>query len=143
MGQRPIKRNSHKSHAACAALLLWSAAAFAAGPQVVDRIVAVIDDEIITLRELEARGASFLKEVESIEDPQERARRRAETIRKILDIEIGERIVDRELAESTEMLGVTDRDIDRAIAEVVVSGFPTNQNLRDTGLIGMCDCARF
>ena len=38
---------------------------------------------------------------------------------KVLDIEIGEKMVDRELTASSEMLGVSKPDVDRAIDEVL------------------------
>ena len=90
-----------------------------ARPQVVDRIAAVIDNEIITLRELEEKAGPFMGQLESIEDDKARKKKRREILEKVLDIEIGERIVGKELEANRERLGVTPADIDRAIEEVL------------------------
>ena len=85
----------------------------------VDKVVAVIDNEIITWRELEAKAAPFLESTHSMTDPQARAKKQHDVYRQVLDIEIGERIVEREIAQSKENLGVTDKDVDRAVEEVI------------------------
>ncbi|MEC9466193.1 MAG: peptidylprolyl isomerase [Myxococcota bacterium] len=89
------------------------------GADVVDRIVAVIEDDIVTLRELESRAAPYLEQLEDVEDPAERAEQRKAVLLRVLDIEIGEKMVDRELAASSAMLGVNKQDVDRAIDEVL------------------------
>ena len=89
------------------------------GAAVVDRIVAVIEDEIVTLRELEARAAPYLEQLQGLEDEEKKARERKAVLLKVLDIEIGEKMVDRELKASAQMLGVSRQDVDRAIDEVL------------------------
>ena len=59
-----------------AALMMFAIPASAA--EVVDRIVAVIENEIITLRELEQRALPFLEKVSAISDEKERERQRVE-----------------------------------------------------------------
>ena len=86
---------------------------------VVDRIVAVIEDEIVTERELEKRAKPFMGQLAGIDDPILREQNRKAILLKVLDIEIGEKMVDQEISKSKDMLGVTEADIDRAIEEVI------------------------
>ena len=89
---------------AAAAALLLVLAVPASAADVVDRIVAVIENEIITLRELEQRAQPFLEKVAAISDEAERERQRNEVLLKVLDIQIGEKMVDLELKKNAEML---------------------------------------
>ena len=57
------------------ALLTVSGLAFAER-EVVDRIAAVIEDDIITVRELEEKAEQYLPQLEEIKDPEQRAERR-------------------------------------------------------------------
>ena len=100
-------------------VFLLPAALSAQSRTVVDRIVAVIEDKIVTERELEKRAKPFLAQIDSIDDPVLREQNRKAILLKVLDIEIGEKMVDQEIIKSKDMLGVTDADIDRAIDEVV------------------------
>ena len=99
--------------------LLVMVALPASAAEVVDRIVAVIEGEIITLRELEVRAQPFMEKVKSISDPAQRESQRQEVMLKVLDIQIGEKMVDLELKKNAEMLGVGEPDINRAIEEVL------------------------
>lgn len=85
----------------------------------VDRIAAVIENEVITLRELETKARSFLAQLESVTDVKEREAKRRDVLQQVLDIEIGERLVTSELKQSKDRLGVTEADIDRAVQEVM------------------------
>jgi peptidyl-prolyl cis-trans isomerase SurA len=85
----------------------------------VDRVAAVIEDQIITMRELEEKAAPYLGQIDAIKDPAKREERRRQIYLQVLDIEIGERMVARELESNRERLGVTEQDIDRAIDEVL------------------------
>lgn len=87
--------------------------------EVIDRIAAVIEDDVITLRELEEKASPFFAQLAEIEDPAVREAKRREILRKVLDIEIGEKIVNEELEKNRERLGVTTKDVDHAIEEVM------------------------
>ncbi|MEM6533177.1 MAG: peptidylprolyl isomerase [Myxococcota bacterium] len=87
--------------------------------RVVDRIVAVIEDEIVTLRELEEKASTYLVQLEDIPDADARERKREEILRDVLRLEIRERMIDREIEENSEKLSVTEQDIDRAVDEVL------------------------
>ncbi len=90
-----------------------------AARETVDRVAAIIEDEVITMRELEQKAEPFLEQLRTVEDPEVKKKRRDEIYRQVLDIEIGERIVERELKENRDKLGVTEQDVDRAIEEVL------------------------
>lgn len=109
---------------------LVSGVAWAGEREVVDRIAAVIEDEVVTLRELEKRAGPFLERLKSIEDPKQRAEERAALLLKVLEIEIGEKMVSRELKSSREMLGVGEADIDRAVEEVLKMNRLTRDQLK-------------
>ena len=67
---------------------------------VIDRIVAVIEDEIVTERELEKRAKPFMGQLDGIADPILREQKRKAVLMKVLDIEIGEKMVDQEISKS-------------------------------------------
>ena len=94
------------------------AAADAPPREVMDRVVAVIDNEIITWRELEAKATPFFEQLNDIKDVNAQATRRQEILKQVLDIEIGDRIVDKEIEGNRDRLAVTDKDIDKAVDEV-------------------------
>lgn len=100
-------------------LVCGSAQAAPLARQSLDRIVAVIGDEIITERELETRAAPYMTQLEEITDETKRTARRTEILRQVLDIEISDKIVSKELESNRDKLGVTDKDVDRAVDEVL------------------------
>jgi peptidyl-prolyl cis-trans isomerase SurA len=87
--------------------------------EVVDRIAAVIENEIITQRELETKAEPYMAKLGEISDPAERLSKRQQILRQVLDIEIDDRIVKAEIGRSKDRLGVTEKDVDRAIQEVL------------------------
>jgi peptidyl-prolyl cis-trans isomerase SurA len=87
--------------------------------QVVDRVVAVIEDEIVTMRELETKAEPFLAQLSRYPDKEQRAAKKKEILKQVLDNEIAEKIVAREIEANKERLGVTDKDVDRAVEEVL------------------------
>ncbi|MBC7792390.1 MAG: peptidylprolyl isomerase [Clostridia bacterium] len=85
----------------------------------VDRIAAVIEDEVITMRELEKKALPYMAQLESVTDDGERVMRRDAIFKQVLNIEIDERIVSHELGNNKDRLGVTEQDVDRAVQEVL------------------------
>lgn len=85
---------------------------------VVDRIAAVIESDIITMRELEAKAEPFMAKLSDVPEADRETRRR-EILREVLDIEIDDRIVKAEIERSKDRLGVTEKEIDKAIDEVL------------------------
>jgi peptidyl-prolyl cis-trans isomerase SurA len=101
-----------------------------AAREMVDRIVAVIDDEVITWRELEAKAEGYYAQLAEMNDPQAREAKRQQVLKQVLDIEIGDRIVEREIAQNKERLGVGEKDIDRAVEEVLRMNHLTREQLQ-------------
>ena len=101
-----------------ASLWLVPSLSVASPREAVDKIAAVIEGDIITMGELEAKAQPYMGKVTEIKDPKEREAERLDVLHKVLDIEIGERIVNAELEKTRDKLGVADADIDRAVQEV-------------------------
>jgi peptidyl-prolyl cis-trans isomerase SurA len=93
----------------------------------VDRVAAVIEGDIITVRELEKKAEPYLHA-----DAKGNAVNRADVLRKVLDIEIGERLVGKEIETNKARLGVSDKDIDKAIQEVMRMNNLTRDQLQMT-----------
>jgi parvulin-like peptidyl-prolyl isomerase len=85
------------------------------GEAVVDRVVAVVNQEIITLSDIEKWKASFVDEIK-VEDRLERKERTQEALRKILDRLVEEKLIDQEAKRSG--LKMTGKEIDGAIEEI-------------------------
>jgi peptidyl-prolyl cis-trans isomerase SurA len=106
------------------ALLLTATLARA---ELVDRVAAVVNNDIITLSEVEKRAAPELAKVDQDASGADRAQKRAATLKKILDAMIDERLVDNELKELK--VTISDKDVDAAVEEV-----KKNYNLTDEQL---------
>lgn len=114
---------------AMAPVLTFAGLTGAAAPQLVDRVVAVIEGEIMTLRELEAKAKPYLAQLDEISDPAKRSARRDEIVRQVLDIEIGERMVSSAIKGSSERIGVSEQDIDKAVQDVLKMNNLTEKEL--------------
>ena len=93
---------------------------------VVDRIVAVVNQEIITLSEVENLMAPFQKEIQT-GDRLERRGRVQEFFRKALDQLIEERLIDQEAKKSG--VKVTSKEVDGAIEDVKRRNGATQEEL--------------
>ena len=85
------------------------------GGAVVDRIVAVVNQEIITFSEIEKWSRPFQEEIQT-EDRLERQGRIREIFRKVLDKIIEEKLIEQEARKSG--LKVTGKEIEIAIEDV-------------------------
>jgi parvulin-like peptidyl-prolyl isomerase len=85
------------------------------GGAVVDRIVAVVNQEIITFSEIEKWGRPFQKEIQ-VEDRLERRERIQEVFRKVLDRVIEEKLIEQEARKSG--IKVTSKEIEGAVDDV-------------------------
>lgn len=101
--------------AAVAAAVPASALAERSDRMLVDRVVAVVDGEVITLRELEALPAA---ESPSAAEGGRGAGPRRAALTRTLEREIDERVLNRQVAAMREHLGVGEKDIDRTVEEV-------------------------
>lgn len=96
--------------------------------RVVERIAAVVDDDVILASEVEERAAPFLQQVAGITDQAQRAARAEAVRREVLD-----RLIDDQLifAKAREMkLTVTSEEIDKSI-----EGIKQDNNLSDEQLL--------
>jgi peptidyl-prolyl cis-trans isomerase SurA len=85
------------------------------GEAVVDRIVAVVNQEIITLSDVE-KGSHLLQEEILTEDRLERRQRVQEIFRKVLERLIDEKLIDQEAKKSG--IKVPSKEIEGAIEEM-------------------------
>lgn len=75
----------------------------AAGPaaaEIIDRVVAVVNDEVVTLSEVEDAAAGALREAEAESDPVARQQKRQRQLRAFLDLIIGDKLVKQEAAKA-------------------------------------------
>ncbi|WNG32996.1 peptidylprolyl isomerase [Archangium violaceum] len=96
-----------------AALLLSSAVARA---EMVDRVAAVVNRDVIALSEVEKRAAPELSKLAGVRDPQKRAEERTRLIKTALDALIGEKLMEEQIRELG--LAVTDSEVEAAVADV-------------------------
>jgi peptidyl-prolyl cis-trans isomerase SurA len=97
-----------------AALLLSGAVARA---ELVDRVAAVVNRDVIALSEVEKRAAPELARMGQQErDPAKRAELRTRIIKGSLDALIGEKLMEEQIQELG--LGVTDAELEAAMADV-------------------------
>lgn len=82
---------------------------------VVDRIVAVVNKEVITYSEIEKWGGPFQEEIRT-EDRLERRERVQEVLRKVLDRVVEEKLIEQEARKSG--IKVTSKEIEVAVEEV-------------------------
>jgi peptidyl-prolyl cis-trans isomerase SurA len=100
--------------AAVAGLLVLGAPL--ARAELVDRVAAIVNTDVITLSEVEKRAAPELARVDQESTGPERAQKRAQALRKTLDTMIDEKLVDNELKDLKVSIG--DKEVDAAIDEV-------------------------
>ena len=98
-----------------------------AGRIVLDRVVAVINNEVIFESEVEARVQPLLGDLKNIADPRERARRAKKLESQLLEEMISDELMVQAAHEAK--LAVEDKEIEAAVDEV-----KKQNNLDDAGL---------
>jgi len=88
---------------------------FSSSEAVVDRVVAVVNQEIITLSEVEKWSQPLQNEIQT-EDRLERRERVQEVFRKVLERLIEERLIDQEARKSG--LKVSSKEVEEAVEEI-------------------------
>src|SRR5262249_48072908 len=121
-----IQSMSLARYAVPASLLLLLAPR--ARAELVDRIAAVVNNDIITLSEVEKRAAPELARVSQEGTGPERAQKRAAALKRTLDTLIDEKLVDNELKELKVSIG--DKEVDAAVDEVKKSYNLNDDQLR-------------
>jgi peptidyl-prolyl cis-trans isomerase SurA len=94
-------------------LLLLSVPAWA---ELVDRIAAVVNKDIIALSEVEARAAPELQRIRAEPDPKKRTEQRDAALKRALDSLIGEKLMEAQLKELN--IDVSDSEVDLGIEDV-------------------------
>jgi len=94
---------------------------------VVDRVVAVVNEEIVLESELMRRVLPLSAELEDVADPRERARRQKGLASQVLDEMVNEELI---LGAATEAkLEVADKEVENALEEI-----KKQNNVDDAGL---------
>ncbi len=107
-------------------LLLATTAGFA---EVVDRIVAIVNDEVISLYELNQATQPYIEQVRGSQYPEDVERQLVFEVRsKILNEMINEKLADQELKRQN--ISVSDKEIDNAIEQIKGKRAITDEELR-------------
>ena len=96
-----------------AALIRLSTSARA---ELVDRVAAVVNKDIVTLSEVETRAAPELQKAAAETDPIKRSELRKLALKRAMDGLIGEKLMETQLKELN--IDVADAEIDLAIDDV-------------------------
>ncbi len=102
-------------------------AAGAGKKELIERVVAVVNDSVILESELAARMVPLLNEIASITDPKERARRRDKLTSQALDDMVNEELI-VQAAEAAKI------DVDSSEVQAALDEIKTQNNLDDAGL---------
>ena len=105
-------------------LLLFGA--WTSSEAVVDRVVAIVNQEIITLSEVEKWKAPLLAEIQA-EDRLEKREQTQEVLRKILDRLVEERLIDQEV--NGIGLKLSAKELEGSIEEIKRKNGMTQENL--------------
>ena len=101
----------------------------AAGAELVDRIVAVVNDEVISLYELDQVAGPYIEQVQNSQYPSDVERRLVFEVRqKVLNQLIDQALTDQELER--QGIDVGEPEIDAAIERVKESRYLTDEQLR-------------
>lgn len=124
----------HCLNLCCACLILVGIStirtAGAVGAEVVDRIVATVNDDIITLSELNAAYASYAEKIRTMNYPAEKEREilfeaREQTLNNLIDAKLSEGEVKR-LA-----ISVDEAEIDAAVERIKEKNFLSEEDMRE------------
>ncbi len=103
----PVKR------IALFSLLVFAPAAHA---ELVDRIAAVVNNDLITQSEVEARSAPDMARIRAEPDATKRAEMRKDLFKRAVDLLIGEKLMEAQIKELN--IEVTDSEVDLGIEDV-------------------------
>ncbi len=112
----------------CLAFTLLALVPTVSGAEIIDRIVAVVNDEVITLTELEDTAKPLMEQVARIGDPVVRDIQRQKQLRVGLDTLIGKRLMAQEAAQRN--IAISKADVDQYLARVRAGRGWTDEQLR-------------
>ena len=98
-----------------------------AAAKVVERIVAVVGNQIVLLSELQERVRPMARQLDQIKDKTMRAQRLDELRRQMLDMMIDEKLI--ALQANKLKLTMEDKDLERAVADVMSKNNLTREEL--------------
>lgn len=96
--------------------LLTLLAALSAHAELVDRVAAVVNNDVIALSEVEARAAPDLQRLRGEPDAAKRAELRGVLVKRVLDGLIGEKLMDAQVRELN--IDVSDAEVDLGVDDV-------------------------
>lgn len=96
--------------------LLTLLAALSAHAELVDRVAAVVNNDVIALSEVEARAAPELQRLRGEPDAAKRAELRGVLVKRVLDGLIGEKLMDAQVRELN--IDVSDSEVDLGVDDV-------------------------
>ena len=97
--------------------------------ELVDRVAAVVNNDIITLSELQKRAAPEITRVAQESSGTERSQKQSVVMKKALDAMIDEKLVDSELRELK--VSISDKEVEAAVEEVKKSYNLTEEQLSE------------
>jgi peptidyl-prolyl cis-trans isomerase SurA len=101
---------------AVVSFVLVLTAAPVASARVVEKIAAVVGDEIILQSEVEERSTPFMQEVNALPNPTQRSARATAVRREVLDRLVDEQLILQQAAELK--LSVSSEDVDRSVEQI-------------------------
>jgi len=107
---------------------LWVLFPCSGSGEVVERIVALVNNELITLSELEEMGKPLLDEVRKTSSPAEREERLKKARREVLDHLIESKLLEEEMKK--KKIEVPERDVDAAIQDILKTSNLTEDGLK-------------
>jgi parvulin-like peptidyl-prolyl isomerase len=117
-------------------LFLWMGILFLLLPlrelrgEVVEKIVALVNNEVITLSELEEMGKPVYEQVARSSTPAEREEKLKRAHREVLDHLVEDKLLDQEIKK--RKIEVPDRDVDAAVEDIMKSSHLSQNDLKRT-----------
>jgi peptidyl-prolyl cis-trans isomerase SurA len=100
------------------------------GSEIVDRIVAVVNDDIITLIELNSSLKPYAEKIQSLGYPPEKEKQLLFNVRKdLLDRLINEKIEDQEIKRAK--VEISEEQINKTIEQIKETNYLTDEQLRE------------
>lgn len=108
--------------------VLWPLVPFGGAGEVVERIVALVNNELITLSELEEMGKPILDQVRQTGSPADREERLKKARRQVLDHLIESKLLEEEMRK--RKIEVPERDVDAAINDILKTSNLTEEDFK-------------
>jgi len=124
-----MRRAPKRTLLVAAAVAVALLAAAPATARVVERIVAVVNQEIVLLSELKDRLRPMARQLNRIKDKTMREQRLDELRRQLLDMMIDEKLIAQQA--NRLKLTVSDKDLERAVGDVMAKNNLTRKELEE------------